>query len=394
MLAIKNNLMAANASRHLGQSYDALAKSVERLSSGLRINSAKDDAAGMAVSELIRADVAVLQQGSRNAGDAISMLQTAEGAMGTIDDILVRMKQLAEQSATDSYSDTQRTIMDNEFQQDAQEITRVATSTTFNGISLLNSTGTYNIHVGSGTTIDLTAQLVTAAGLGLGNTGSAEQVAMKVATPNPNLTGFVTGGKSGGGDGTFSIKFGAEATITVTLTDGTDYSMNQIAQQINAQSQSVSSYNAASISYDATTNMYSLKFAAKANGDVAVAYGVTDQLGMESTDFTNTNGAAGGAVTIATKGGATSALTTLGTAIDTKDSYRAKLGYMMNRLESAVTVVGIQSENLQAAQSRITDVDTATETAAMTRNQVLAQAGIAMLAQANSLPQMALKLIG
>ena len=109
MLAIKNNIMAANAARHLGQSYDSLATSVERLSSGLRINSAKDDAAGLAVRELMRADIAVLQQGARNALDGISMLQTMEGAMGTIDEALVRMKQLAEQAATGSYSSAQRT---------------------------------------------------------------------------------------------------------------------------------------------------------------------------------------------------------------------------------------------------------------------------------------------
>jgi flagellin len=121
MLAIKNNIMAENAARHLGQSYDALATSVERLSSGLRINSAKDDAAGLAVRELMRADIAVLRQGARNAQDGISMLQTAEGAMQTVDDLLVRMKQLAEQAATGTYSSAQRTIMDNEFDEMAQQ---------------------------------------------------------------------------------------------------------------------------------------------------------------------------------------------------------------------------------------------------------------------------------
>src|SRR4030042_7024291 len=107
MLAIKNNLMSVNAARHLSQSYDALSKSVERLSSGLRINGAKDDAAGLAVREMMRADVAVIQQGARNVGDGISMLQTMEGAMATIDDILVRMTALAEQAATGSYSSGQ-----------------------------------------------------------------------------------------------------------------------------------------------------------------------------------------------------------------------------------------------------------------------------------------------
>jgi flagellin len=396
MLAIKNNLMAENAARNLGKSYEALAKSVQRLSSGLRINSAKDDAAGMAVSELVRADVAVLRQGSRNASDAVSMLQTAEGAMGVLDDLLIRMKELAEQAATDSYSDTQRAIMNSEFQQVALEMTRIASSTGFNNIYLLNSALSFNFHVGSSTTIDFAAELMTATGLGLGNTGSAESTANQVGTPNPNLTGWITGGDGAANDGNFDIQFGAETAIgPITFTDGTTYSMNQVAQMINAASQTAGSYNAASIVYDSGTNLYSLKVSAENNGNVAIVYnaGANDQVGLLSTDFTGTNGAAGGAIAIDTKSGAISALPSLSTAIDTKDSYRAKMGYMMNRLESAVSIVNIQAENLLAAQSRISDVDTATESAAMTRNQVLAQAGIAILAQANTMPQMALQLL-
>ncbi|GAI23223.1 unnamed protein product, partial [marine sediment metagenome] len=126
MLAIKNNLMAVNAARHLGNSYNALATSVERLSSGLRINSAKDDAAGLAVRELMRADIAVIQQGARNAQDGISMLQTMEGAMGVINEALVRMQQLAEQASTGSYSSAQRAIMESEFIEMRLEIDRIA----------------------------------------------------------------------------------------------------------------------------------------------------------------------------------------------------------------------------------------------------------------------------
>src|SRR5512146_3100672 len=128
MLAIKNNLMAANAARYLSKSYDNLATSVERLSSGQRINTASDDAAGMAVRELMRSNVAVLQQGARNAQDGVSMLQTMEGALGVIDTLLVRMQQLAEQAATGSYSSAQRVIMNSEFDQMRQEIDRIATS--------------------------------------------------------------------------------------------------------------------------------------------------------------------------------------------------------------------------------------------------------------------------
>ncbi len=170
MLAIKNNIMAANAARHLGASYDALAQSVERLSSGLRINSAKDDAAGLAVRELMRADIAVLQQGSRNAMDGISMLQTFEGAMGTMDEALVRMKQLAEQAATGSYSSAQRAIMDNEFDEMAAEINRIAGATEFNGNTLLNSaTATVSIQFGAATTdkVDITGSDMTSSALGL-----------------------------------------------------------------------------------------------------------------------------------------------------------------------------------------------------------------------------------
>jgi flagellin len=268
MLTIKNNVMAANAARHLGSSYDALAKSVERLSSGLRINSAKDDAAGLAVRELMRADIAVLQQGNRNAQDAISMLQTMEGALGVVDDTLVRLKELAEQASTGSYSAAQREIMNSEFQEMANEIDRIATTTDFNGTKMLNSaTGTSSIHFGVGSSLTLNMVNITKTGLGIN---------------------------------TLSI----------------------------------------------------------ASADSAIA-----------------------------------ALTTISTAIATKDEARASFGYKMNRLENTASVLGIQAENLSQAESRISDVDVATEMAKMTRNQVLAQAGISMLTQANSMPQMALSLL-
>ena len=271
MLAIKNNIMSANAARHLGASYDNLAQSVERLSSGLRINSAKDDAAGLAVRELMRADIAVLEQGSRNALDGISMLQTFEGAMGTIDDALVRLKQLAEQASTGSYSSAQRTIMNNEFDELAAEINRIAGAVEFNGNALLNS-----------------------------------------ATA------------------TISIQFGAATTDKIDLT-GTDMTSS--------------------------------------------ALGLT-------------------AASISTAASARAALATVGTAITTKDAARAAFGYKMNRLESTISVINNQTENLMAAESLISDVDVATEMATMTRNQVLAQAGVAMLSQANAMPQMAMSLLG
>ena len=269
MLAIKNNIMAANAARHLGVSYDALATSVERLASGLRINTAKDDAAGLAVRELMRADIAVLQQGARNAQDGISLVQTAEGAMQTIDNLLVRMKQLAEQAATGTYSTAQRDIMNDEFDELALEIERIAGSAEFNGTSLLNS-----------------------------------------AT------------------GTVSIVFGGESdNISVDMADMTESGLGISALHID-------------------------------DADSAAA-----------------------------------ALGALDTAISDATTARASFGAKMNRLENTVAVLNIQAENLMASESRVSDVDVATEMATMTRMQVLANAGVAMLAQANMMPQMALSLL-
>jgi flagellin len=268
MLAIKNNIMAVNAARHLGQTYDSLAKSVERLSSGLRINSAKDDAAGLAVRESMRADIAVIQQGSRNALDGISMVQTMEGALGTMDSALVRMKQLAEQAATGSYSESQRTIMNSEFTEMAAEIERIAGATSFNNIKMLDNSAAVTIQFGTATDY--------------------------IEIEGSNMT------KSG--------------------------------------------------------------------------------LGIKDLD-------------ISTAAGAKSALAVLDSAISAKDTARAAFGYKMNRLESTVEVLNIQVENLQAAESRVSDVDVATEMSTLTRNQVLANAGIAMLTQANAMPQMALTLL-
>jgi flagellin len=274
MLTIKNNIMAENAARQLGISYDNLATSIERLSSGMRINSAMDDAAGLAVRELIRADVAVLKQGARNAQDGISMLQIMEAAMASINDALIRMKELAQQAATGTYSDQQRRIMDNEFQEMADEIDRIATKTEYNTTAMLNSaTGSQVIHFG-----------VSSAG--------------------------------------------EESSITV----------NSIAA-------------------------------------TAVALGITSAI-----DITTTTTAA-------------TALTTVTTAIQVKDSARASFGYSMNRLQSSTAVLNVQAENMLGAESRISDVDVATEVANLTRTQVLAQAGVSMLAQANTMPQMALTLL-
>ena len=415
MLAIKNNIMAGNAARHLGKAYDSLATSVERLASGLRINSAKDDAAGLAVRELVRADIAVLQQGGRNAQDGISMLQTMEGAMGVIDDNLIRMKELAEQAATGSYSDAQRSIMNSEFAEMADEIDRIAGATKFNDIAMLNSgTGSVSIHVGTSATIDIDKVDMTKVGLGI-NTGVAAEEATfgtSVAATTDTLATVAANSVD------LVLQMGTEDAITISLGVGT-HSMAAVAAAINAESQALGfaadgtdkSYDMASI----VTNddgTFSLKLASRdaastvsilADSTVDGSHGTITGFGGTLTTSTNAGAAINadnytattvtGGVNISSAAAAVTALDTITAAISTKDTARASFGYKMNRLESTISILDIQSENLSSAESRISDVDVATEMAALTRTQVLAQAGISMLSQANQMPQMALSLL-
>jgi len=202
-LSINTNLMAMTAARNLNNAYSALSTSTNRLSSGLRINSSADDAAGMAVSELMKADVASLNQGVRNANDAISLIQTADGALSVIDEKLVRMKELAEQAATGTYTSDQRLIIDSEYQAMASEITRIANATDFNGIYLLNGnlsssvhngssltpTGKLKVHFGSGNLsaedyyyITINNSTSSAFGLGMGATSTTTNAGRSIST--------------------------------------------------------------------------------------------------------------------------------------------------------------------------------------------------------------------
>ena len=447
MLSIKTNIMSANAARHLGMAYDNLATSVERLSSGQRINSGKDDAAGLAFRELIRADIQVLQQGSRNAQDGISMVQTMEGAMAVMDEALIRMKELAEQAATGSYSAAQRVIMDNEFSQMADEIERIAYATTFNGVTLLNTapttTNALSIHVASATTIDIDRVDMTKSGLGIETGDGGWQIDSDTqygedATSDTWLS-IAQGVHSGAAtDVTLTISFedsgtpandedDIEVALTVNSSQTFDFSLNQIVAEINAVSNDLGwdvsgndlRYSAASTYLDTTSSKYVLRIQSRDSnateysmimsglysaapqalsmGTVTGGFTITSAESSNSATHSVTDDIGTGVTTaglnILTTAAATSALTTIGNAIIDKDTARAAFGYKMNRLESTVAILGIQSENAAAAESRISDVDVATEMATLTRNQVLAQAGVSMLAQANAMPQLALTLL-
>ncbi|GFM37336.1 flagellin N-terminal helical domain-containing protein [Desulfovibrio psychrotolerans] len=294
-LIINHNMMAMNAARNLGSSYSGLSTSIRRLSSGLRVGNAADDAAGLAIRELMRADIASLNQGVRNANDAISLIQTADGALGVIDEKLIRMKELAEQAATGTYTSDQRLIIDSEYQAMASEITRIANSTDFNGVHLLNG------HLSSDT-----------------HSGSALQATGKM-----------------------KIHFGTKN--------------------------------------DSAEDYYYIKIGTA----TASALGIGSQATATNKGYT-----------ISTQSAAQAALEGLENAIISKDKIRAALGAIQNRLENTISNLQIQAENLQAAESRISDVDVSTEMTEFVRQQILAQSAIAMLSQANTLPRLALNLLG
>ncbi len=295
---INHNQMATNVANTLTGHYSDLQTSTKRLSTGLRVNSAADDAAGLAIRELMRTDITALQQGVRNANDAISLIQTADGALGVIDEKLTRMKELAEQAATGTYDSTQRLMIESEYQAMASEITRIANSTDFNGIHLLNGNLSSSTHSGTGMT----------------------------------------------STGKMKIHFG-------TANDSAeDYYYIQIGTS------------------------------------TASALGVGNQATASS--------ATADARTVSTQEQAQKALVGLTNAVVSKDKIRAHLGALQNRLENTISNLTTQSENLQAAESRISDVDVATEMTSFVRNQILTQSAVAMLSQANSMPQMAMQLIG
>jgi flagellin len=381
-LVINHNLMAQNATRNLSTAYGNLATSTRRLSSGLRISTAADDAAGLAVRELMRADIAALNQGVRNANDAISLIQTADGALGVIDEKLIRMKELAEQAATGTYTSDQRIIIDSEYQAMASEITRIANATDFNGIYLLNGNLSGSTHDGSG--MSSTGKLKVH--FGTANDSAEDYYYIQIGTCTASALGF------GGSSGTTEAEYVAQNNLRFTTT-------NTLAADL-ALSHGVPSFLFTDFDQTQTENTYNsttipggryYSFARDNSGDQWVWWtdGGGNYLGSE-----NLSGSGTGASSISTQALAQQALITVKNAIISKDKIRANLGALQNRLENTITNLEIQAENLQAAESRISDVDVATEMTEFVRQQILTQAAVAMLSQANSLPRMALQLMG
>jgi flagellin len=488
---INTNVSSLNAQRNLTVSQSSLSTTLQRLSSGLRINSAKDDAAGLAISERFTSQIKGLNQASRNANDGISLAQTAEGGLATAGDLLQRVRELAVQSVNGSNSTSDRASLQGETLQLTQELNRVANTTQFNGQNVLdgtltssqfqvgaNANQTISVSVASAKSTDIGNNLVnstgaagsisqanatgvnnvTAQNLTIAGNGTTQAVAIaandsaKTIATSVNGVSSLTGvaatatstatlsGVANTGAVSFTLQ-GANATaVTISATISSTQDLGALAQAVNAQS--------------GTTNITAvadkqgnLVFSDNVGNDIKIgnASASLDQASVRGANLTDpTTGAdlgpgdvatlatgagatVGGSVSfsssagfavltdgdttvvsspsvgsrlssvaaidISTAAGAAAAISTIDSALTSINNNRASLGAIQNRFASTISNLQSTSENLSAARSRIQDTDFASETANLTRGQILQQAGTAILAQANSLPNGVLALL-
>ena len=387
-LVINTNMSSLGAQRNLSMSQSSLATSMQRLSSGLRINSAKDDAAGLAISDRMTSQIKGSNQAARNANDGISMLQTTEGALAGISDSIQRIRELAVQSANATNSLSDRQSLNNEAQQLKSEIDRVATSSKFNGVSLLDgSFSAQNFQVGanSGDVIAV-ASFTNAQSSALGSTSVA-------TLSGAAATGFATA--ITGAAGAFTIQNAAGTAVDI-LPVGTNLAA------ASTQTERTSDIK------DAINNKSSLTGVAasidSSSGNLVLTSSHTITLGGTATTVALGINPASAAVTATTTtgfstldlssvAGANLAMQYMDSALSSVSSARSNIGAYQNRFTAAVNNLQTSAENLTASRSRIQDADFAAETANLSRAQVLQQAGTAMVAQANQLPQGVLALL-
>ena len=395
-MIINHNLNAMNAHRNMSSATTAQGKSMEKLSSGLRINRAGDDAAGLAISEKMRSQVRGLNQASRNAQDGISMIQTAEGALSETQAIGQRMRELAVQSANGTYTDEDRALINQEFNQLKSEIDRIANDTEFNGNKVLNG----NL---SGKDIK-TAPGGKATDQIEGNiTGDLEEIFGEVDTEELAKLG----------EGTFHIKLTKTHAdvVTVDLIDKShfngekEYTLDSITIDVKGDKEI---FELGGIQFelnklDDASNIIkdkesvTIKFtneAEKTSDGVLLQVGANkDQMIGVSMENMRSRELGLGGIGVGTAKDAQEAIERLDVAIERVSAQRADLGAAQNRLEHTIASTDNTAENLQAAESRIRDVDMAKEMMELTKLNVLQQASQSMLAQANQAPQQVLSIL-
>ncbi len=385
MATINTNMISLNAQRNLGVTQSALALSIQRLSSGLRVNSAKDDAAGLAIAERMNSQVRGMNVAIRNANDGISLAQTAEGALGKIGDMLQRMRELAVQSANATNSADDRAALDKEVQSLKSEIGRMASTTSFNGVKILDGSftaRTFQVGANSDSTDRISVSDIANAQVTV--LGTVKRASVEVDVKNFDDADLAAGDfQITGGGVTSTITFSAAATSNAQRAE-------QMVTQINAQTEKTG----VSAFYDAETQ----KLTISSGSDFTLAEGAAGGLGDAIFDaaldaHTATETAGMENLKIDTAQGAIDALRHIDAAISTISTNRAAMGALQSRFESVIGNLQISSENVAAARGRIMDTDFAAETANLSRAQVLQQAGMAMLSQANAVPQNVLSLL-
>ena len=401
-MRIQHNIAALNSYRNLTGNNNAVSKNLEKLSSGYRINRAGDDAAGLAISEKMRAQITGLNTAQKNAQDGVSLVQTAEGALTEVHSMLNRMVELADQSANGTYDNAvDRANLQKEIASLKDEIDRIADSTNFNGINLLDGS------LSPSTTTTLKgAEAGTNAAVDLKFT-FAEQ--FKDKNINVNLAHT-----DGTGD-TIEATVDANGAITLKMDATVNHSASAIKEALakvkldainddDDKAKMTSLLASATVTGAGTTGLTGAKGFAKTAGTVTAPKGksLTLQIGDTSKDFNqmavsvgDMHGEALGIadIDISTQVGAQTAVDKIKSAINSVSSTRGDLGAIQNRLEHTINNLSVTSENMTAAESRIRDVDMANEMMAYTKNNILVQSSQAMLAQANQLPQGVLQLL-
>ncbi|ADC49187.1 flagellin domain-containing protein Fli [Alkalihalophilus pseudofirmus OF4] len=380
-MIINNNIPALNTYRQMGVNQQNGQNAMEKLASGLRINRAGDDAAGLAISEKMRGQIRGLDQASRNSQDGISLIQTAEGALQETHSILQRMRELAVQSSNDTNNDKDREELQKEVDQLAQEITRIADNTEFNTKNLMGEngfSGKFHIGANAGQDITLSIDNMTSKALGVNEaTASAVDVGDYASVKNNTETEITIEFAALGGGAeiseTTAVMSEDGTTITVTLAQAADNSATASKQDVIDALKGIGEISVLEKDVDLTA-------------DAAVVTDIT--VGAATIDTSK------GIDISSSQAAASSAITTINSAIETVSAERSKLGAVQNRLEHTISNLNNSSENLQAAESRIRDVDMAREVMEMTKNNILSQASQAMLAQANQAPQAVLQLLG
>ncbi|AID44530.1 Flagellin domain-containing protein FliC4 [Candidatus Arthromitus sp. SFB-mouse-NL] len=396
-MIINHNMNAMNAHRNMGSTTIAQGKAMEKLNSGLRINRAADDAAGLAISEKMRSQIRGLNQASRNAQDGISMIQTAEGALSETQAIAQRMRELAVQSANGTYTDEDRELINQEFGQLRSEIDRIATDTDFSGSKVLNGDK-------SGEKIEFESGTVASTGTGTLNNTDAAAVFLKTDLENVNTLG----------EGTFKLNLSLDGDdVKLELIDESKFNDNKayvldsIVIKDGAADNNEHEITLGGAAFklaqlkdkikDANVETVELTLnnvvKEKTNGVELQVGANKDQMISISIGNMRSRELGLGGVNVATTDDAKDAIGRLDEAVSRISAQRADLGASQNRLEHTIASTDNTAENLQAAESRIRDVDMAKEMMNLTKLNVLQQASQAMLAQANQAPQQVLSLL-